>query len=89
MAEFPSYSEQAVLSFPSTKLQVVYKEALRSRASKYTMLSQMINMHRYSDSSQGSIRDYSLQLLNPHFISEHVVDQKLIDDSWKAMRAMR
>jgi len=89
MSEFPSYSEQALLLFSSQKLDLVYKEALRQRASKYTMMSQHINLHRYEPTVQKEIKDYTEKLLHPHFISEHRVDTKAVDAGWSALRMRR
>jgi len=87
MGEFPSYTEQAIMGFSYQKLDLVYKEALRQRASKYTMMGQLINLHRHTEESQKDIRNYTSKLLHPHFISEHKIDQKAIDAGWAAMRA--
>jgi hypothetical protein len=87
MSEFPSYTEQAIMGFSYRKLDLVYKEALRQRAAKYTMMGQLINLHRYEESSRKEIRDYTSKLMNPHFISEYKIDQKAIDRDWDAMRS--
>jgi hypothetical protein len=87
MSEFPSYDEQAIMGFSYSKLDLVYKEALRQRASKYTMMGQLLNLHEYKEDSQKEIRDYTKQLMNPHHLTEHVIDQKAIDRDWDAMRS--
>jgi hypothetical protein len=87
MSEFPSYTEQAIMEFSYRKLDLMYKEALRQRASKYTMMGQLINLHEYKEDSQREIRDYTTKLMNPHFISDYKIDQKAIDRDWDAMRS--
>ena len=86
--EFSQYSEQSVLSFSPQKVQIVYKEALRQRASKYSLLARLINeVHFSKDEDRRKLHEYVDKMLKPHFVVSEVTDQKQIDDTWAALRA--
>jgi hypothetical protein len=67
----------------------VYKEALRQRASKYILLSQLINQKDMKDHAQKEFSDHIMKLLHPHYISEHTERKKNTQEGWGSLRKGR
>lgn len=88
MSEFTNYSEQDLLAMSFVKLDFIYKEALRSRASKFTLLAQLILRPNMEKEEQRKLNESVNEMLTPHKV---VVDEKskksAIDSGWAFLRA--
>jgi hypothetical protein len=85
LSEFPQYREEEVLAFSGRKLEVVYREALRQRASKFSLLGTYINLPKMKDKDRDEFYKHSNKLLNPYFIRKEVKEQE-VNSGWDALR---
>lgn len=83
-SEFPYYSFETLAGYTRNKIQVLYLEALRQRASKGLFLAQLINRVHMEKKEQDNLMTTVDRYLNPHVDKEQVYA-----DNWDSLRSRR
>jgi len=86
--EFPQYSVDDLLGFSHRKLGVFYREALRQRASKFSLLGHIINEPNLEKSGQKELSKLLTQLLNPHKVVKDIKESE-VQEGWASLRSRR
>jgi hypothetical protein len=73
------------VAFSSRKLEILYREAQRQRASKFSLLGQIINMPNMKEGDQKDFRKSLDKVLNPYFVVKQI-KQEEVAESWASLR---
>lgn len=83
MSEFPCYTFESLADITRTKLQVLYTEALRQRASKGLFLSQLMNQKDMDKKGQKGVSAMVEGYLRPYRV--RVTDEE-IEENWNSLK---
>lgn len=83
VSEFPCYTFETLASYTRTKLEILYNEALRQRASKSFFIAQQINVVNMERSTQRKVDKQLDIMLHPYTFN------KTDNEGWAELRRKR